>query len=56
MSGVIQIVAGLVIGCAGFLQIAEHPVQGISALFLAGFLIMTGFEKRLAQRSREIRN
>ena len=56
MSGIIQIVSGLVIGLAGFHQIAEHPVQGISALFLAGFLIMIGFEKKLVERSREIRN
>ena len=56
MSGIIQIVSGLVIGLAGFHQIAEHPVQGISALFLAGFLIMIGFEKKLAERSREIRS
>jgi hypothetical protein len=56
MSGVIQIVSGLVLGCAGFHQIAEHPIQGISALFLAGFLVMIGFEKKLAERSREIRN
>ena len=54
MTGVIQIVSGLVIGGAGFYQIAVHPVQGISALFLAGFLVMIGFEKKLAGRSREI--
>jgi hypothetical protein len=56
MSGIIQIVSGLVVGCAGFHQIAEHPIQGVSALFLAGFLVMIGFEKKLAERSREIRN
>jgi hypothetical protein len=56
MSGVIQIVSGLVVGCVGFHQIAEHPIQGVSALFLAGFLVMIGFEKMLAERSREIRN
>ena len=56
MRGVIQIVSGLVVGCAGFHQIAEHPIQGVSALFLAGFLVMIGFEKWLAERSREIRN
>jgi hypothetical protein len=56
MNGIIQIVSGLVIGCAGFHQIAEHPLQGICALFLAGFLVMIGFEKKLAERSRGIRN
>jgi hypothetical protein len=56
MSGIIQIVSGLVIGCAGFHLIAEHPIQGICALFLAGFLVMIGFEKKLAERSREIRH
>ncbi len=56
MNGIIQIVSGFVIGCAGFHQIAEHPLQGICALFLAGFLVMIGFEKKLAERSRGIRN
>ena len=56
MAGIIQIVSGFVIRDAGFHQIAEHPIQGICALFLAGFLIMTGFEKKLGERSREIRN
>jgi len=56
MNGIIQIISGFVIGGAGFHQIAEHPVQGICALALAGFLVMIGFEKKLAERSREIRN
>ncbi|MFZ0931182.1 MAG: hypothetical protein WAN11_21430 [Syntrophobacteraceae bacterium] len=56
MNGIIHIISGFVIGGAGFHQIAEHPVQGICALALAGFLVMTGFEKKLADRSREIRN
>ncbi len=56
MTGIIQIVSGFVIGGAGFHQIAEHPIPGICALFLAGFLIMIGFEKMLAERSREFRN
>ncbi len=47
MTFMIQIVLGVVIGAAGFLHIAENPVQGISGLFLAGFLVMTGLEKRL---------
>ena len=54
MAGTIQIISGLVIGGAGFYQIAVHPIQGICALFLAGFLVMIGFEKKLAERSREI--
>jgi hypothetical protein len=43
----IQIILGLLVGGAGFRQIAESPLQGICALFLAGFLIMTGLEKML---------
>ncbi len=54
MNGTIQIVSGLLIGGAGFHQIAVHPVQGACALFLAGFLIMIGFEKKTAARSRDI--
>jgi hypothetical protein len=56
MTGIIQIISGFVIGGAGFHQIAEQPIQGICALFLAGFLVMIGFEKKLAERSREIGN
>lgn len=55
MTGIIQIVSGLVIGGAGFHQIAVHPMQGACALFLAGFLVMLGFE-RLTERYREIRD
>ena len=47
MAGIIQIVSGLLLGGAGFHQIAAHPIQGVCALFLAGFLVMIGFEKRL---------
>ncbi len=47
----IQIILGVIVGGAGFHQIAENPVQGICALFLGGFLIMTGFEKRLARQN-----
>jgi hypothetical protein len=43
----IQIILGLLVGGAGFRQIAENPLQGVCALFLAGFLIMIGFEKLL---------
>jgi sulfite exporter TauE/SafE len=48
MTGIIQIALGLVIGGAGFHQIAANPIQGVCALFLAGFLIMIGLEKRMA--------
>jgi len=53
MRGIIQIVTGLVVGGAGFLQIAVHPIQGICALFLAGFLMITGFEKKLNEGREE---
>ena len=43
----IQIILGLLIGGAGFHRIVENPLQGSCALFLAGFLFLTGFEKRL---------
>ena len=56
MTGIIQIVSGIAIGGAGFYQISVHPVQGACALLLAGFLVMIGFEKRLAERSRGIGN
>ncbi len=46
MTFFIQIIAGVIIGAAGFFKIADSPMQGISALFLAGFLILTGFEKK----------
>jgi len=53
MKGIIQIVSGIAVGAAGFYQISEHPVQGICALFLAGFLVMSGFDNRLAARTDE---
>jgi hypothetical protein len=53
MRGIIQIVSGLVIGGAGFTQIAAHPIPGICVLFLAGFVMMTGFEKTLSQGREE---
>lgn len=56
MTGIIHIVSGIVLGGAGFHQITVHPLQGACALLLAGFLVMIGFEKRLADRSREIGN
>ena len=54
MTGMIWVVSGLVIGSAGYCQIAAHPVQGICALFLSGFLVTIGFEKRSAKHLREI--
>jgi len=53
MNGIMQIVSGLVIGAAGFHQIAVHPMEGVCALFLAGFMVMIGFEKRLAARVKD---
>ena len=53
MTYLIQIILGVIIGGAGFHQIAENPVQGISALFLAGFLVMTGLEKRLSRQNEK---
>lgn len=43
----IQIFFGILVGGAGFKQLAENPLEGVSALFLAGLLIMTGFERVL---------
>ena len=45
----LQILLGILVGGAGFSRIAENPLQGICGLFLAGFLIMTGFEKLLSR-------
>ena len=44
MSNIIQVFMGLVVGCVGFLRIAEHPIQGCSALLLSGFLILAGLD------------
>lgn len=52
MAGMTQIVSGIVIGGAAFDQIGAHPVQAVCALFLAGFLIMVGLEKKLSGHSR----
>lgn len=49
----IQIGLGLLIGGIGFHAIGENPLQGSCALFLAGFLFMSGFEKRLAGKQGE---
>jgi hypothetical protein len=56
MRGMIQIVSGIVIGGVGYHQIAVHPIQGICVLFLAGFLVMTGFEKKLGDGHEETGN
>ncbi len=45
MFNVIQIFAGFVIGCIGFMQIAENPIQGCSALLLSGFIILAGLDR-----------
>ncbi|MGC9196680.1 MAG: hypothetical protein ACP5IL_14685 [Syntrophobacteraceae bacterium] len=52
MAGMIQIFSGIVIGGTGFYQIGAHPVQGVCALFLAGFLIIVGLDKELFGDSR----
>lgn len=53
MTCIIQIVMGILIGGAGFHHIAENPVPGISALFLAGFLVMTGLEKLITRQRQK---
>ncbi|MFZ2447394.1 MAG: hypothetical protein WAW37_13640 [Syntrophobacteraceae bacterium] len=49
----IEITLGLLIGGVGFNHIAENPLPGCCALLIAGFLIMTGFEKRLFRKAAE---
>lgn len=51
MAGMVRIISGIVIGGAAFDQIGTHPVQGVCALFLAGFLIIIGLEKEIADHS-----
>jgi hypothetical protein len=41
---VMRILLGLVVGCIGFVQIAENPVQGCSALLVGGFVILAGLD------------
>lgn len=53
MTCIIQIVVGILIGAAGFHHISENPAPGISALFLAGFLVMTGLEKLLTRQRQK---
>jgi hypothetical protein len=50
MASCIEIFLGLLVGGAGFRQIAENPLPGMCALLLAGALIMAGFEKMLSKR------
>jgi hypothetical protein len=54
MAGMIRIISGIVIGGAGFYQIGAHPVQGVCALFLAGFLIIIGLDQELSGDSRRL--
>jgi len=53
MFALIEMGLGLIIGGAGFLWIVESPLQGCCALFLAGFLVMTGLEKHLSGKAVE---
>jgi hypothetical protein len=39
-----QIILGFMVGAIGFLQIAENPGLGCSALLLGGFMIMAGVD------------
>ncbi|MEM5788742.1 MAG: hypothetical protein AAGU11_15640 [Syntrophobacteraceae bacterium] len=50
-----EIALGLVIGGVGYSRIADNPLHGCCALLLAGFLIMTGFERRLSAKAVEQR-
>ena len=53
MTAWIQITLGLLIGGAGFNHIAESPLPGCCALLVAGFLMMTGFEKWFLRKAAE---
>jgi hypothetical protein len=53
MAGMIRIFSGIVIGGAGFEQIGAHPVPGVCALFLAGFLVVIGLEQKLSGNSQK---
>ncbi|MHC1729890.1 MAG: hypothetical protein AB9866_28470 [Syntrophobacteraceae bacterium] len=54
MSCIIHIILGVLIGGAGFRHIAESPVQGISALFVAGYLVLCGLEKWLLRQRQKV--
>ncbi len=45
MITVMRILLGFVVCCIGFVQIAENPVQGCSALLLGGFVILAGLDR-----------
>jgi hypothetical protein len=45
MITVMRIFLGFVVCCIGFVQIAENPVQGCSALLLGGFVILAGLDR-----------
>lgn len=49
MMRIILYVCGLLVGVVGFLRISYNPLEGTSALLLAGFLVMRGFEKGARQ-------
>lgn len=40
----VQILAGCVFGCGGFLLIGENPIMGGCALLLSGFFILSGID------------
>jgi hypothetical protein len=44
----VQIILGFVVGGLGFLQIANNPLTGSSALLLSGFMIMAGIDSLFA--------
>jgi hypothetical protein len=41
-----QVILGFVVGGIGFLQIAENPSLGCSALLLSGFMILAAMDHR----------
>jgi len=45
VTSVVRILFGFVVGCIGFVEISENPVQGCSALLLAGFVILAGLDR-----------
>ncbi|MCE5334879.1 MAG: hypothetical protein LLG06_09835 [Desulfobacteraceae bacterium] len=45
MMRIVLFVCGLCVGAVGFLRMAFNPLEGTSALLLAGFLLMRGMEK-----------
>jgi hypothetical protein len=45
MFGAMQLIAGLGIGCWGFVQIPESPENGCATLLVAGLLIVSAIGK-----------